>query len=345
MKVTIIGAGIAGLATAYFLAKEGVKVKVFEQKFLLYGASGRNSGGLTAQFSDRELIELALRSERLYERLQSEIGFNFLLRRNGYLKLFKSEEELKEVNLQRKFGLKVKVLQAEEVKEIFPDINTSAFRFASYYPRGGVVFPWAVIWGLAKGCRDLGVEIHDFKKAEIVVDNGKVKGVNSGDFHEADVVVNSAGAWSKEINEKLGIKDDRVIVKEEICVTESIKPYINPYILHVSEGLFLSQSMRGEIVGGIVGRAGSDMSSGFDFLIRYAKLVTNLVPKLKGLAILRQWAGIYDEGIDGKPVIGFSKIQGLYQLNGFGRKGMSIALACAERAAKEILNASTENFK
>ncbi|MEM2243980.1 MAG: FAD-dependent oxidoreductase [Archaeoglobaceae archaeon] len=339
MNVAIIGAGIAGLATAYFLAKEGAKVKVFEQKFLLHGASGRNSGGLTAQFNDEELIKLALRSEKLYEKLQSEIGFNFLLRRNGYLKLFNSEEELREVNLQRKFGLKVEVLQAEEVKEIFPDINVKVFRFASYYPKGGVVFPWAVIWGLAKGCRDLGVEIYDFKKAEVVVENGKVRGVNTGEFHEADVVVNSAGAWSKEINEKLGIKDDRTIIREEICVTESIKPYLDPYILHVSSGLFLSQSMRGEIVGGIVGKQNGGINSSLDFLIRYAKLATNLVPKLKSLAVLRQWVGVYDEGIDGKPVVGFSNVQGFYQLNGFGRKGMSIALACAEKAAEEILNA------
>ncbi|MEM2031026.1 MAG: FAD-binding oxidoreductase, partial [Archaeoglobaceae archaeon] len=301
MNVAIIGAGIAGLATAYFLAKEGAKVKVFEQKFLLHGASGRNSGGLTAQFNDEELIKLALRSEKLYEKLQSEIGFNFLLRRDGYLKLFNSEEELREVNLQRKFGLKVEVLQAEEVKEIFPDINVKVFRFASYYPKGGVVFPWAVIWGLAKGCRDLGVEIYDFKKAEVVVENGKVRGVNTGEFHEADVVVNSAGAWSKEINEKLGIKDDRTIIREEICVTESIKPYLDPYILHVSSGLFLSQSMRGEIVGGIVGKQNGGINSSLDFLIRYAKLATNLVPKLKSLAVLRQWVGVYDEGIDGKP--------------------------------------------
>ncbi|MEM5824316.1 MAG: FAD-binding oxidoreductase [Archaeoglobaceae archaeon] len=339
MNVAIIGAGIAGLATAYFLAKEGAKVKVFEQKFLLHGASGRNSGGLTAQFNDEELIKLALRSEKLYEKLQSEIGFNFLLRRNGYLKLFNSEEELREVNLQRKFGLKVEVLQAEEVKEIFPDINVKVFRFASYYPKGGVLFPWAVIWGLAKGCRDLGVEIYDFKKAEVVVENGKVRGVNTGEFHEADVVVNSAGAWSKEINEKLGIKDDRTIIREEICVTESIKPYLDPYILHVSSGLFLSQSMRGEIVGGIVGKQNGGINSSLDFLIRYAKLATNLVPKLKSLAVLRQWVGVYDEGIDGKPVVGFSKVQGFYQLNGFGRKGMSIALACAEKAAEEILKA------
>ncbi|MEM3896817.1 MAG: FAD-dependent oxidoreductase, partial [Archaeoglobaceae archaeon] len=55
--------------------------------------------------------------------------------------------------------------------------------------------------------------------------------------------------------------------------------------------------------------------------------------------VLRQWVGVYDEGIDGKPVVGFSKVQGFYQLNGFGRKGMSIALACAEKAAEEILKA------
>ncbi len=51
MKVAIIGGGIVGLATAYNLAKEGFDVIVFEKKYLLYGASGRNSGGITAMFS------------------------------------------------------------------------------------------------------------------------------------------------------------------------------------------------------------------------------------------------------------------------------------------------------
>jgi sarcosine oxidase subunit beta len=342
MRVAIIGAGIAGLATAYFLAKEGIKVEVFEQKFLLHGASGRNSGGITAQFDDEELIKLAIRNEKLYDKLQSEIGFNFLLRKDGYLKLANSIEELGRIELQRKFGLKVKIMEAEEVRNIFEDINTEAFKFASFYPKGAIVFPWAVIWGLAKGCKDLGVKIYDFTKVEIVAEDGKVKGVKSGEFHEADVVVNAAGAWSKEINDKLGIKDEKRIIREEICVTESIKPYIDPYILHVSEGLFLSQSMRGEIVGGIVGKSDGGMTSSLDFLIRYARLVTRLVPKLKGLAVLRQWAGIYDETLDGKPRMGFSEIKGLYQLNGFGRKGMSISLACAEIASKEILKFTQE---
>ncbi len=47
-RVAIIGGGVAGLSAAYFLAKRGADVEVFEKEYLVYGASGRNSGGLTA---------------------------------------------------------------------------------------------------------------------------------------------------------------------------------------------------------------------------------------------------------------------------------------------------------
>jgi sarcosine oxidase subunit beta len=97
--------------------------------------------------------------------------------------------------------------------------------------------------------------------------------------------------------------------------------------------------MRGEIVGGIVGVEVSeiDTKSSLDFLIRYAKRATELVPKLRGLAVLRQWAGVYDEGRDGLPVLGFTKVKGFVQLNGFGKFGMCIAPAAAEEVAKLII--------
>ncbi|MDK2795934.1 MAG: hypothetical protein PWQ58_1133 [Archaeoglobaceae archaeon] len=333
MKVAVIGGGISGLGVAYFLAKLGAEVEVFEQKYLLYGASGRNSGGITAQFMDKELIEMALRTMKLYEKLQSEIKFNFLLRKGGYLKLSDNPRELeKEVEYQKSAGLKVKFLSPEDVKEIFPDINTNAFKAASYFKDGAVIFPWPVIWGLAKGCRELGVKIYDWTPAEVVSET-EVKVKN--EVKKYDVIVNAAGAWSAEINNKLGIKNDLRVVKEEICVTESLRPYIDPYIIH-SNGLYLSQSMRGEIVGGIVGKAGEkSLDSSLDFLVKYAKLATKLVPKLRGLSILRQWSGVYDETKNGKPNFGFTGK--VFQLNGFGKNGMSLALAYAEKASKEIM--------
>ncbi len=342
MKVAVVGGGIAGLSAAYFLAKGGAEVSVFEQKYLLYGASGRNSGGLTAQLNSEPLIKLALRSLELYDILQSEVGFNFLLRRDGYVKVAGKEDEDRldeEVKLQKKAGVKVKVVDPEFVKGLFPDINTEAFSIASYLSDGGVVFPWPVVWGLAKGCRDLGVQIYDYCPVTVETEGREVVGVRAnGELIRADYVVNAAGAWSVEISKQAGVELDNRIFKEEICVTESLKPYLNPYILDISSGVYLSQSMRGEIVGGIIGNESAlDTKSSLDFLVRYAKRATELVPKLRGLSVLRQWAGVYDAGRRGLPVIGETEIRGFVQLNGFGRHGMSLAPAAGEGVAELLL--------
>ncbi len=338
-RVAIIGGGVAGLSAAYFLAKRGADVEVFEKKYLVYGASGRNSGGLTAQFDDELLVKLATRNLKLYDDLQAEVGFNFLLRKSGYVKIAKEEDAEvieRETRFLRTQGVEVELMQPEDVKLLFPDINVEAFSAASYFADGGVVFPWPVIWGLAKGCRKLGVRIYDYTPANVVVENRKVKGVKTPEgFHRADYVINAAGAWSNEVSREAGVDLNNRIIREEICVIESLKPYIDPYILDISRGLYVSQSMRGEIVGGIVGEVnGINMKSSLDFLVRYARSVTQLIPKLRGLSVLRQWAGIYDVSRDNRPVAGFTNVEGFVQLNGFGRQGMSIGVAAGEELAK-----------
>ncbi|MBE8539155.1 FAD-dependent oxidoreductase [Geoglobus acetivorans] len=353
MRVAIIGAGVMGLSTAYYLAKLGAEVTVFEQKYLLYGASGRNSGGITPMIDKKELIPFALKSLELYDKLPAEVDFNFLFRKDGYVKVAASDsdaEKLKrDVRVQNELGVKSRIIEPSEVKELVPDLNTDSIVLASYCSESGVIFPWPVVWGLAKGCRENGVEIKDQTAVDEIVVEGGVKGVRAGgEFYKADIVVNAAGAWSNKVSEKAGVKLENKILKEEICVTESIKPYLDPYLYDITYGVYLSQSARGEIVGGITGREVEEIStdSTLEFAARYAKRATQLIPKLKGLAMLRQWAGVYDEGKDGLPVVGFTEVDGFVQANGLGKHtGMIVAPALGRELAKLIVKGDNPNLK
>jgi sarcosine oxidase subunit beta len=349
MKVAIIGSGIVGLSSAYFLSNSA-EVVVFERRYPLYGASGRNTGGITTMLGNKELIDLAKRSMKIYDDVQGEVNFNFLFRKDGYLKVAKNDIDMekleKEYYLQRSAGLKVREIDPFEIKNMIPGFNPKSVA-GGFYGEGGVIFPWPVIWGYEKGCKARGAEIKpQTEVSEIVVENGEVKGLKAnGEFFKADFIVNAAGAWSNEISRLAGVSLNNVVIKEEICVLESLKPFINPYILNVSNGVYLSQSARGEVVGGIVGKETNELntSSSLDFLIRYAKGAVEMVPSLKGLSVLRQWAGVYDCSRDGMPVIGETEVKGFIQANGLGKHGMSIGPAVGELISEMILKGKSLN--
>ncbi len=350
MKVAIIGSGIVGLSSAYFLSSSA-EVVVFERRYPLYGASGRNSGGITPMLGSKELIDLAKRSVEIYDDVQGEVNFNFLFRKDGYLKVAKNDIDLekleKEYYLQKSAGLKVREIDPFEIKSMVPGFNPESVA-GGFYGEGGIIFPWPVIWGYERGCKARGVEIKtNTEVTEIVVENGEVKGLKAnGEFFKADFVVNAAGAWSNEISKLAGASLDNIVIKEEICVLESLKPFIDPYILNVSNGVYLSQSARGEVVGGIEGKeiqGKPNTSSSLDFLVKYAKGAVEMIPSLKGLSVLRQWAGVYDCSRDGMPVVGEAEIKGFIQANGLGKYGMSIGPAVGELVAEVILKGRSYN--
>lgn len=347
MRVAIIGAGIVGLSAAYKLA-DSAEVIVFERKYPLYGASGRNTGGITSMLGNKELIKLAKRGMELYDTVQGEVGFNFLFRKEGYLKVANNDSDMArlegEYHLQRSMGVNVREVDPFEIRSIVPGFDPKSVT-GGFYGDGGVIFPWPVIWGYEKGCIAKGVEIKsNTKVSEIVVEGGEVKGLKAnGEYYNADFIVNAAGAWSNEVSRLAGVNLNNIIIKEEICVLESLKPLIDPYIINVSTGIYLSQSARGEVVGGVVGEEVGipETSSSLDFLIKYAKGAVEMMPPLKGLSVLRQWAGVYDATADSLPVVGETEVKGFVQANGLGKYGMTLGPAIGELVAKAILKGKT----
>jgi sarcosine oxidase subunit beta len=114
-------------------------------------------------------------------------------------------------------------------------------------------------------------------------------------------------------------------------------------------GLYFSQSMRGEIVGGMGDSAeppGLNQSSSLRFLTRYARALTELVPRLGHVKLLRQWAGCYDLTPDHSPILGETPgTRGLLQMSGFVGHGFMMAPAVARRMAEWMGGGKDELFE
>src|SRR5579864_8347226 len=123
--VVVIGAGIMGLAIAYHLARLGVKgVTVLEKGYLCGGASGRNGGGVRAQWSSEANVRLMLESIRMCREFASKMKINVWFRQGGYLFLARTpalRQRLEQsVVVQNDCGLPTRMLTAKEARRIVP---------------------------------------------------------------------------------------------------------------------------------------------------------------------------------------------------------------------------------
>jgi sarcosine oxidase subunit beta len=336
-EVAIVGAGIMGLAVAYNLAKNyGIReIVVIDQTYLCGGASGRNGGGVRAQWSNEANIQLMQQSLELCREFAREHRINTWFRQGGYLFLARDDQtaaKLAEgVRVQNACGVRTELLDSNQLRRVVPELSAEGVVAASYNPDDAVVFPWPFVWGYAEGARALGVRIRTFARAigietegrrvaALVTDKGSIK---------TRIIVNAAGALSPEIAVMVGLDLPTHPHRHEICSTEPLKPWLKPLVADLSNGLYFSQSTRGELVGGIGNPrvpAGPDQNSSYRFLALYSRALLRCCPPLGAVKILRQWAGLYDISADGNPIVGaVDEIEGFYLVSGFMGHGFMMA--------------------
>lgn len=353
-RAAIVGGGIVGLYTAYHMARAGASpLIVLDRGFLSAGASGRNGGGVRQQWETVATVRLARESVAAYRRFGIDFGYNVWFRQGGYLFLAESAPELDRLRAVQRVvageGLPARVLTPSEIPRYAPDLALDRIVGATFLGSDGTLYPFPAVWGLYEAVRRLSVEVClGVEVTGVLRDGGRVAGVQTtAGPVRAPTVVNAAGGWSAEISRLAGLSVANVASRHEILATEPLKPFLDPMVVRTSDGLYFSQTMRGEIVGGLTlthptGTA-SGMPSSIRFLRSMAQALTTLVPRLRPVGVLRAWSGFYDDTPDGLPVIGEDpRLPGFVQANGFGGHGFMLAPAATRRIAQAALGERTD---
>jgi len=359
-SAVVIGGGVNGLAMAYELAKSGMKdIVILEKSYLASGSTGRCGGGIRQQWTTVENIRLAQEGVELYENLASELGYNTFFRQGGYLMITESEDDIptlkKAVELQRSCNVPTDYLEPAECLKIVPHLNTDKIKGATFCPKDGTAYPFAVVWGYAKACQRLGVKIFLRTSLQsVLTEGGRVIGVETDRGPIATpLMINCAGPWSRSVAAMAGVSLPNVQERHEIMVSESLKPFLDPMVISITDGIYFSQSMRGEIVGGIGDPAEPkwsdpdefDTRSQLRFAVRFARALTDVYPPARRLRLMRQWAGMYDVTPDHRPILGgVSGADGYFHICGFSGHGFMLGPISAKRMAKFIATGESDEI-
>ena len=258
-RVVIIGGGIIGCSTAYHLARLGWREVVLLERAKLTSGSTFHAAGLVGQLrSNANITQMLRNSVELYRTLEAETGQATGWKQNGGLRLACNAERMVELKRQattaRSFGLEMQLLSPGEARDLWPLMEVSDLVGAAYLPTDGQANPSDITLSLAKGARQGGVTIlEDCAVTGIARADGRVKAVETSLGRiEADLVVNCAGQWAREVGALAGVNVPLVSVQHQYLVTEAIDGVARdlPTLRDPDRLIYFKEEVGGLVMGG-----------------------------------------------------------------------------------------------
>jgi sarcosine oxidase, subunit beta len=349
-SVVIIGGGISGCSIAYNLALKGVKdIVVIEKEYLTSGSTGRCGAGVRMQWGTEMNCRLAKYSIEFYEKANEVLEYDgdIEFKQGGYLIVASTEKEdtqfKKNIALQNSLGIPSVYLSPKEAKKIVPHMDESKIISATYCKKDGHLNPFHATQAYADAAARLGVKFMKYTTVTgIQVENGKVTGVQTDKgFISTPVVVNAAGGHSKQIGDMVGVDIPVYPERHQILVTEPVNPIQDPMFMSFSLNIYCQQTPHGSF---IMGRGDANeprdlrVTSSWHFLEEMAKNCCELLPLLKDLRVVRQWAGLYCMSPDRQPIYGrANNVEGFYMATGYSGHGFMFGPVTGVVMAETIL--------
>ena len=347
--VCVVGAGIMGAATAYYLAKSGHTVRLVERKGILAGGTASQScaGGVRHQGRAACEIPLALDAIATWVDLEAELEADIGYRREGMTIVTDDERMVpeleKRVGLERKSGLDIEMVHGQDLLDLIPGLTPAALAGA-YCPADGHADPMRTVAAFVRAALRFGVKLDlDCPVLGFGVKGNRVKTVRTlqGDIH-CDWVVLTAGAWTPDLAASIGLHLPFRPQGLQMMVTPRYMSTLTQVLGWVGQGISLKQVPSGGFVigGGWPGEVELDtyrtrLLPGS--MAKSARTAVGIFPRLASTTILRAWVGIEAFSPDNLQAIGPAPgLENLFLAAGFSGHGFALGPGVGRLIAKYI---------
>lgn len=316
--VVVVGGGITGLSTLYYLATAGIKGVLFERDLLGSGSTSKAAGGIRAQFSDelnvRIMVAAIKRWENFAEELETDIGF----KQWGYLFLLAAdhlEGYRRSAEMQRSHGVPVEEVDVGAIAARLPGLESAGIEAGMFSPTDGYATPEAAVAGYAAASRKAGADIFQSIAVNSILTTGnQVTGVetSAGTLATENVVV-ACGVWTNDLLQPLGVELPISPERRTVFLTadDGPLPHALPLTIDVGTGFYFHREGEGLLIAGR-----------HQHLEDLGPSAVTRLPFLADIPIRPGWHGFYAVTPDHNPVIEASRtIGGLSYAAGFSGHG------------------------
>jgi FAD-dependent oxidoreductase domain-containing protein 1 len=361
--VIIVGGGIMGSTTAYYLTQKDPQLKVVViERDLAYTRASTTLSMVNAriQFSLKQNVQISQYAFDVLEHFEDEMTVqgnrpHIAYHREGNLFLHQEDAvsaAKAAMAMQQDLGCQVAWWTPDEVKQHYPLYAPEAIEGlagATFGARDGHFDAYAVLMGYKANARARGAAYVEDEVTELVIQGSQIGGVKtrSGATYSCAVVINCAGAWCTDLARTAGVALPVEPTKRQcFCVDTAVKSD-RPLPLTVLPSGFYFRTETGGLI--LLGKSMLDDPVGFDFTWDQNRFMNELwpelaefVPAFESLKLVRGWAGLYAVNtLDGNAILGeWPELRGFYLANGFSGHGLQQGPAVG-RYLSELITGTT----
>jgi glycine oxidase len=350
MKIIIIGGGVIGLSTGWQLLRKGFDVEIID-----CSESGKSAGWVSAGmlapeaelgFEEIELFHLCKKSFDLYpkfvQELEEDSGIHVHIDKSGSLMVGFDRDDIERLRrvymFREEVNMPVTWLTGSEARELEPLLSPKCSG-AIWIAEDAQVDNREMLGALKAAIKNKGGKITEYTKVEsVIIEIEKVKGVKTekGDIN-GDIVIVSAGAWSKQIE---GIPEELKPpvrpVKGQIISLKMDENYTLTHMVRAPDVYILPKHDGRIILGASSEEMGYDTNPTAGEVYKLLERGWEAMPSIYDLPIISIDVGLRPGSRDHEPIIGGCSVEGLFFATGHFRHGILLTPVTAYELSEQI---------